>query len=55
MMEKQNNMFRTIEKDAAGDAGVLDDIVDFAAGKMVAGRAKAGLGTDKKEKTGGRA
>ena len=38
MMEKQN---RTVEKDAAGDAGVLDDIVDFAAGKMGAGRAKA--------------
>ena len=44
MMEKQN---RTVEKDAAGDAGVLDDIVDFAAGKMGAGRAaghKAGRG-----------
>jgi len=31
MMEKQN---RTVEKDAAGDAGALDDIVDMAAGKM---------------------
>ena len=31
MMEKRND---TAEKDAAGDAGVLDDIVDMAAGKM---------------------
>ena len=52
MMEKQN---RTVEKDAAGDAGVLDDIVDFAAGKMEAGRAKVGNKPDKKDKTGGRA
>jgi hypothetical protein len=49
MMEKQN---RTVEKYAEGDAGVLDDIVDFAAGKMRAGRAshvKAGRMTDKRE------
>ena len=32
MMEKRND---TAEKDAAGDAGVLDDIVDDAAGKMI--------------------
>ena len=31
MIEKRND---TAEKDAAGDAGVLDDIVDMAAGKM---------------------
>jgi hypothetical protein len=44
MMEKQN---RTVEKDAAGDAGVLDDIVDAAVGKMDAKRVvghKAGYG-----------
>lgn len=32
MMEKRND---TAEKDAAGDAGVLDDMVDDAAGKMM--------------------
>lgn len=56
MMEKQN---RTVEKDAAGDAGVLDDIVDFAAGRMGAGRVvgrKAGRGTkDGREEDDGRA
>lgn len=35
MMEKRN----IEEKDAAGDAGVLDDIVDAAATKMGAGKA----------------
>lgn len=33
MMEKQN---RQVTKDAAGDSGALDDLVDFAAGKMEA-------------------
>ena len=51
MMEKQN---RTVEKDAAGDAGVLDDIVDFAAGKMGAARSKAGREPADGKKSGGR-
>lgn len=38
MMEKQN---RTIEKGAAGDAGALDDIVDFASAKMEKARTVA--------------
>lgn len=38
MLEKRN----IEEKDAAGDAGALDDIVDMAAGKM--GRAVRGSG-----------
>ena len=42
MMEKRN----IEEKDAAGDAGVIDDIVDAAAGKM----AKAGTGPRKPER-----
>ena len=37
MLEKHND---TAEKDAAGDAGVLDDIVDMAAGKMAGGDLK---------------
>ena len=54
MMEKQN---RTVVKDAAGDSGVLDDIVDSAVDKMDAGRwhVKDKRVSNKKEKTGARA
>lgn len=51
MIEKQN---RTVEKDAAGDAGVLDDIVDFAAGKMGAARPKAAREESDGKKSGRR-
>lgn len=34
MIEKRNAIDDGAVKDAAGDAGVLDDIVDMAAGKM---------------------
>jgi len=34
MLEKRNMGAEGTEKDAAGDAGVLDDIVDMAAGRM---------------------
>jgi hypothetical protein len=34
MLEKRNMSAEGTEKDAAGDAGALDDIVDMAAGRM---------------------
>jgi len=34
MLEKRNMSAEGTEKDAAGDAGVLDDMVDMAAGRM---------------------
>lgn len=42
MIEKRNAIDDGAVKDAAGDAGVLDDIVDMAADKM----GRAGEGAD---------
>lgn len=47
MMEKQN---RLIEKDARGDSGVLDDVVDFATVRFEKARGASGKDrTDKEE------
>lgn len=41
MIEKRNAIDDGAVKDAAGDAGILDDIVDAAAGRMARARSGA--------------
>jgi hypothetical protein len=47
MMEKRNT---TVEKAAAGDAGVFDDLVDMTAGKLDRLRRAPGLDPRRRER-----
>lgn len=51
MLEKRNMSAEGTEKDAAGDAGVLDDMVDMAAGRM---RRPAGADPRRRERSAAR-